>query len=296
MHAMKELIHSKVQAARAGVNGEVRVDDVFQKYSFPFEYVVLHDVSLESRGKFQMDTICLTQYFAVILESKNIGGSLSFKDNPLQLVRELDDGKMDAFESPEVQIERNKYLLSDWFRSIGVELPIYGVIVLSNPKTIVVNSPHKFPIIFPQTIPVFLRNIPRAKVYMDVHQMHNLAKEIVASHRSYIPYPMCKRWSIDPRDLLTGVLCEKCDKLVMVKRKNGWNCLNCGHVDRHAHEKAIREWFVLIGESINNRQCRYFLQLDSFQSASRILNSMGLVREGTSKSNTIYKWIWDEKS
>src|SRR5690606_27124970 len=96
-HEMKELIHSKMQMALAGINGEVRVDSVFNKYSFPFEYVVLHDVSLESFGKFLIDTVFLTQYFAVILESKNIGGKLSFKLNPSLLERVNEEGKVDVF-------------------------------------------------------------------------------------------------------------------------------------------------------------------------------------------------------
>lgn len=282
--------------ARAGIRGEVKVDEIFQKYSFPFEYVVLHDVCLESYGKFQIDTLFLTEHFIVILESKNIGGKLRFKQNPAQLERENDEGKIDVFENPEVQVERNTYLLDEWLRLKGVKIPIYGVIVLTNSKVMVVESPENYPTILHSTIPVFIRNISREKMYLQLDEIHRLAKEIVASHQTYFPYPMCGRWGINPQDLLTGVLCEKCDTLGMVKRKNGWNCSGCGYVDRLAHEKTIREWFVLIGESINNRQCRYFLQLDSFQTASRILNSMGLFREGTSKSNTIYKWNWDEKS
>ncbi|WP_143128318.1 nuclease-related domain-containing protein [Psychrobacillus sp. OK032] len=295
-HEMKELIHSKMHMARAGIRGEVKVDEIFQKYSFPFEYVVLHDVCLESYGKFQIDTLFLTEHFIVILESKNIGGKLRFKQNPAQLERENDEGKIDVFENPEVQVERNTYLLDEWLRLKGVKIPIYGVIVLTNSKVMVVESPENYPTILHSTIPVFIRNISREKMYLQLDEIHRLAKEIVASHQTYFPYPMCGRWGINPQDLLTGVLCEKCDTLGMVKRKNGWNCSGCGYVDRLAHEKTIREWFVLIGESINNRQCRYFLQLDSFQTASRILNSMGLFREGTSKSNTIYKWNWDEKS
>lgn len=293
MHGMKELIHSKMNMAKAGIHGEIRVDGMFRKYSFPFEYVVLHDVSLESYGKFQIDTVFLTQYFAVILESKNIGGRLRFKQNPLQLERENDEGKVDVFESPEGQMERNIYLLDDWLQVRGVKVPIYGAIVLTNAKVFVVEPSVKYPTILHQTIPVFLRNITREKVCFEVDEMHGLSQNMVASHQSYFPYPMCDRWGIHPNDLLTGVYCEKCEKFGMVKRKNGWNCLGCGYVDRLAHEKAIWEWFVLVGESINNRQCRYFLKLESFQSASRILNSMDLRREGTAKRNTIYKWNWD---
>ncbi|MFF2754842.1 nuclease-related domain-containing protein [Psychrobacillus sp. NPDC058041] len=293
MHEMKELIHTKMHMAKAGIYGEVRVDEVFQKYSFPFQYVVLHDVSLESFGKFQMDTVFLTQYFAVILESKNKGGKLRFKQNPSQLERENEDGKVDIFESPEVQIERNIYLFDEWLRLYGVKIPIYGVIVLTNSKVMIMEPSTKYTCILHQTIPVFLRNIVRDKVCLDVNEMHKLAERIVSSHQSNFPYPMCERWGINPNDLLTGVYCEKCKVHGMVKKKNGWNCLRCGHVDRLAHEKAIYEWFVLVGKSINNRQCKRFLHLNSPQSALRVLKSMNLITSGNSK-NTIYKWDWKE--
>ena len=242
--------------ALAGIHGEVRVDRVFNNYSFPFEYAVLHDVCLESYGNFQIDTVFLTQYFAMILESKNIGGKLSFKQNPKQLERENEEGKVDAFESPEVQIERNIYLLREWLKQHGLTIPVFGVIVLTNSKVRVIEPPTDYNVILHQTIPIYLKkNIPREKQYMSNKEMHKLSEEISKSHKPYFPYPMCSRWGINPDDLQTGVFCEKCEKFGMGKRKNGWNCMRCGHVDRLAHEKAIREWFVLIGETINNRQC-----------------------------------------
>ncbi|SDN70871.1 Nuclease-related domain-containing protein [Psychrobacillus sp. OK028] len=291
IHEMKELIRSKMHMALAGINGEVRVDGVFNKYSFPFEYVVLSDVSLESFGKFQIDTVFLTQYFALILESKNIGGELSFKLNPTLLERVNEEGKVDVFESPEVQIERNIYLLDEWMKQSGVSIPIYGVIVLTNSRVRVIEPPTKYTAILHQTIPVYLRNIPREKKYITTKEIHLLSEKIITNHEPYFPYPMCSRWGIHPNDLHSGVCCEKCGVFGMEKRKNGWNCICCGYVDRFAHEKAVREWFVLIGETLNNRQCRKFLHLDSPQSALRILNSMNLVRSGIGK-NTIYTWKW----
>lgn len=291
-HEMKELIHSKMHMALAGIHGEVRVDGVFSKYSFPFEYVVLHDVSLESYGKFQIDTVFFTQYFAVVLESKNIGGKLSFKQNPSQLERVNEEGKVDVFESPEVQIERNIFLLDEWLKQHGVTIPVFGVIVLTNSKVRVIEPPTKYNAILHQTIPIYLRNIPRERRYISRKELHKLSTEILKSHKTYFPYPMCNRWGINPNDLQTGVCCEKCEMFGMVKRKNGWNCIRCGHVDRLVHEKAIREWFVLIGDTINNRQCRKFLHINSHHVASRLLQSMDLIRTGTSQSKIEYKWKW----
>ena len=71
----------------------------------------------------------------MVLESKNIGGELSFKQNPSQLERENEEGKVDVFESPEVQIERNIFLLDEWLKQHGVTIPVFGVIVLTNSKS-----------------------------------------------------------------------------------------------------------------------------------------------------------------
>lgn len=291
-HNMKELIHSKMNMAKAGIHGEMKMDEVFSKYSFPFDYVVLHDVSLKSNGIFQIDTLFITQFFAVILESKNISGKLSFKQNPLQLQRVNEENNVDFMESPEVQVERNKYMLEEWLSAQGVTIPVYGAIVLTNANAMVIEPSSKFPTLLHKTIPNYLRNIERLNKYLHANEMYALAKKIVEKNQLYFPYPMCRRWGIDPEDLLTGVRCEKCHKLGMAKRKGGWHCLQCNYVDRLAHEKAIKEWFILIGDSMNNRQCRYFLQLQSHHTASRLLRSMKLEKIGTSRNTLKYIWKW----
>ncbi|WP_144511665.1 hypothetical protein [Bacillus sp. FJAT-22090] len=183
-------------------------------------------------------------------------------------------------------------MFEEWLRLRGVKIPIFGVIVLTNSKVMVVESPVKYPVILHSTIPVFLKNIARQKVHIEVGELQALAEKIKENHQPFFPYPMCERWGIDPNDLLTGVFCGKCGARGMIKRKNGWNCVCCSYFDRSAHINAIREWFVLIGKSINNRQCRYFLKLESPYVASRILRSMNLDREGTSNNTLVYKWKW----
>lgn len=81
-HTKKSLISSKMLAAKAGIVGESIVEELFEKYQYPFNYRVLHDVSLNSNGKFQMDTIFITSSCIVILECKNIVGELSFHNDP----------------------------------------------------------------------------------------------------------------------------------------------------------------------------------------------------------------------
>ena len=290
-HAQKEVIIAKAKAAKAGLQGERRISEVFAKYTFPFEYLFVENVGLNSNGKFLTDPVFLTPFFLVILESKNISGKLFFKQNPALLERETNDGKIDVFESPEIQLSRNIYLLKEWLGDQALTIPIHGVIVLSNPKVRVIEPPKKHSAILPQTIPVYLRNLPRENVYFNSNEMQKFSEKIKVDQQTYIPFPMCARWGIKPEDLKSGVRCENCNFHGMVKRKSGWTCARCGHFDKFAHEKAIRDWFMLISDTITNKQCRTFLHLESNYIAHRILHSMNLTKIGTSR-NTKYKWIW----
>ena len=101
-HEMKQIINLKMLSAKAA--------GVFDRYRFPFNYRVLHDVSLTSNGNFQIDTVFISPYNIVILECKNIVGELHFETEPLCLTRSLESGKKDTYESPEVQVDRNMFL------------------------------------------------------------------------------------------------------------------------------------------------------------------------------------------
>ncbi|MEI4770146.1 nuclease-related domain-containing protein [Psychrobacillus sp. FJAT-51614] len=291
-HAMKSLINSRMFSAKAGIIGETIVEEIFDKYQFPFECRILHDVSLTSNGKFQMDTVFITPYGIVILECKNIIGELSFQNDPACLFRRLENGQEDTFESPEEQVNRNIYLLREWLKDRGISLPVSGVIVFSTTKSKIVKPPDHVHVIYATSIPVYLRSLRTQKEYMSANQMDYLAKNIIESHQSYLPYPMCKNWGINPSELITGVQCGKCERFGMDKLKAGWYCLSCGYIDRQAHEKALRDWFGLISNSLTNRECRKFLHINSTQTSLRIIESMNLRRIGNN-NKIIYQWKWE---
>lgn len=165
-HAMKNVIQSKMLSAKAGIIGETTIEKVFETYQFPFPCRVLHDISLNSNGKFQIDTLLLSPYFAVIFECKNIVGELKFESDPACLRRTLENGKEDTFESPEVQMDRNMYLLREWLTKREIDIPITGVIVCSSFKSIIVDPPDHTSVIYGSSIPVYLRKLQRQKKYL----------------------------------------------------------------------------------------------------------------------------------
>ena len=282
-HIMKSMIYSKMLSVKAGIIGETIVENIFKKYQFPFNYRVLHDVNLTSNGKFQMDTIFISSSCLFILESKNIVGELSFETDPPYLVRTLENGQKDMFESPEVQLERNIYLMKEWLKLHEINLPVKGVIIISSTKSRVVRTPNNTNVIYASSIPVFLRNMQPEKEYLSVTQMDYLAQKIVHEHQPYLAYPMCKNWGIIPTDLVTGVQCGNCSKFGMLRVKRTWVCPECSNRDANGHTYSIIDWFVLIGGQLSNSECRRFLHIHQHQTVTRILHGMELIVVGSGK-------------
>ena len=280
---LREEIQSDLAAVRAGLGGEERLDEVLANHTFPNGHIFLHDLSLKSTGKFQIDTLYLTPSHAVIFEVKNMAGTLIFKENPPQLIRILENGQRRAFGSPAAQIERNQDLFNDWLHARGITLPIYPVIVFAYPKQIIEEPPANIPVLFPNSVPGFLRRLPKQHSTLKSDELVALTKELTDSHAGYIPKPLCEKYSIPIDELITGVACSNCGHLGMKRVIRTWHCNNCNTTDPFAHEQTITEWFLLVGREITNRECRRFLHLDKVQTATRILNSMPMIPEGNLK-------------
>lgn len=285
-HSILPVLAAKQSALEAGIGGEDRVAEVLRKYSFSFDTHIFHDLSPTS--DFQMDTFTLSPWFGAVLEVKNIGGTLEFKDNPPQLIRTREDGHKVGFDSPVVQLERNYELLSDWLRSRNITIPLYGAVVLAFPKQIVAVPPKKTKILFPNLIPSYLKNIPRQEQKLDLDTFHWLSTELLNSHQMYIPKPICETYHIPFGDFKPGVRCLLCGRSGMVKLPRTWVCPFCNAKDHLAHERTLREWFLIHKRSITNRECREFLGVKDIHTATRILKSMDMRFEGNFKDRTYF--------
>lgn len=277
-------IRRKRLSAQAGVGGEEIMDRVFDNNTFNHEYHIIHDLHLSVNSNFQIDTVYFTPSYSVVLEMKNIAGSVRFEDNPRQMIRTLHTGQTDSFDCPGVQLEKNSLLLKEWFFDRGFDMPVYGAVVFARSSTLFENRP-PFKVLFPSELPVFLRKIHQPGREMDIGTFQLLARELVDSHRDYNPFPICKTYRIPESSVMTGVECKRCKRLGMDKKKNGWNCIACGFVDRHAHREAILDWFMLFGGKLTNQECRRFLHIENFQTITRILNGMELNVEGRLKGS-----------
>ncbi|MFB3163711.1 nuclease-related domain-containing protein [Neobacillus sp. 179-J 1A1 HS] len=286
-HPMISVIASKQSILEAGIGGEQQVADVLGRYRFPFRNNIFHDLSLSSDTYFQIDHLSKTPHYGVVLETKNLAGSLEFRDNPPQLIQKREDGQIKYYESPVVQLERNIELFSAWLSERNIDLPLYGAIVLAYPKQHVDIPPADAKILFPNLVPPFIKSLPREGKGLDTSTFNWLSSELLRCHQTYIPKPVCESYQIPVSAIKPGVRCVSCGNIGMVKIPRSWHCPVCKVNNHLAHEQTLVEWFLVVKRTITNRECREFLGVDIY-TANRILNSMNLVCKGTFKDR-VYK-------
>lgn len=279
-------LQAKYSAIKAGFGGEQQLDRVFENYSFPMNYRVLHDLSLISSTNFQIDTLFITPSYALLFEVKNIAGKLKIIDNPPQLLRTLESGEVRGFNSPVTQVQSNCELLRDWFHSRNISLPIYGAVVLAYSKQRIELLDMTIPFLFPNAVPTYIRNLPTTPQLLGDEVFTRLTSELVASHRTFIPPPICSTYPYLRDEIIPGVACPSCGFLGMKKYMKGWRCLACNGTSVDAHKQAIREWFLLFGGKMTNKDCREFLCIENRQTAYRLLQSMDLLIQGANRNRS----------
>ena len=285
-HPILPVLSAKQASVEAGIGGEERVAEVLRYHSLPFDNRIFHDLSLSADEKFQMDSNVWTPWYGVVLEAKNIGGVLEFKDNPPQLIRTREDGHKDGFESPVIQLERNRECLTKWLKRRNIDLPIYGAVVLAYPKQIVAVPPLKTKFLYPYLISSFIKNIPRTAKKLDLDTFNWLSAELLNSHQPFIPKPICETYKISFGDFQTGVQCVACGRYGMIKLPRTWHCPFCKAKDHLAHQRTLLEWFLIFKRTITNRECRWFLKVDDIHTAKRILQGMNWQSQGTFRNRS----------
>lgn len=216
-HESIPALQTKQATVQAGFGGEQELDKIFERYPFSMEYQVFHDLSLFTSTPFQLDTLFITPWYAIVFEVKNMSGELLVTENPPQLIRTLESGQVSRFKSPITQLENNCALFTEWLVRRGVSLPVHGVIVLAYPRQHIEVFDTNVPILFPQAVPAFIRKLPTGVPLLKKAVFADLLANLQRSHRQFIPPPICTTFSIPAAHIQTGVICPHCNRLGMKK-------------------------------------------------------------------------------
>lgn len=289
-HPKIQQLQEEYSRATIGYRGEQALD-YHLTFIEEFEHLILHNIRLLNSQKyyFQIDTLILTPYFILNLETKNISGTLFFDQDFHQLIRTLDE-KEEAFPDPILQIQRQESQLKSWLAKNKVpQIPITSKVVISNPLSIIKTQSHYAKVVKEKVIHLALiwNEIEKlhSKYSVEIIPMKDLkkiARQLVKCHIPYNPNYFNK-YQIKQSDILTGVHCPNCNHLPMVRMKGIWFCGNCKTNSLDAHINSIYDYSLLYGPMITNKQLRQFLNLRSISISNKLLNSLNCKKIGERK-------------
>lgn len=279
----------------AGYWGEKRLDEFIDGIPY-FPFYILRDLSLNVSGVlFQIDTLILSPFFAVILESKNIAGNLLFDTSFSQLIR-TSDSKEEAFDDPILQSQNQRRNLINWFKEqkIPFPLPIETLVVMSNSSAVVKSSSGN-EILSKKVIPVKkvisqieqLSTLYKKELFSD-KEIKKIAKQLIKNHQPK-QVDVLIQYKISEDEIIPGVQCPNCSVIPMIYKRGKWLCTSCKTESKDAHLKAVEDYLLLVKNSITNKVFRDFLLLPSMNIASKLLIKMGFQSRGAKKSREYYK-------
>lgn len=282
------LVFKEFMNHQAGYRGEQAVD-YYLTFLPKKEYFIFNGIRLEDSLKrfFQIDTLIVTPWYILILEIKNIIGDLEFDYKQNQLVRTTDD-KLDRMACPITQAKRQRAQLHDWlFQHNFPNIPIEYQVIIANNHARIINadsfvyekvSRHSN---IPHLADSFEKDF--SEVILTEKELKRLSKLILKKDTPNLSSPFTQL-QIDVDELAKGVACPNCKSLSMNRLFKIWFCLSCQFSSTTAHIMALRDYSLLISDTISNKELRDFLDLDSISVASKILTSLHLPTEGTTRN------------
>ena len=293
VHPKIPIMNVNLSKRLSGYKGETYLD-----YPLSFlsekDYYILHDLRLhDSTHYFQLDSFVISTNFIMILEVKNIAGEIYFDPIFHQLIRTL-DGKETVFEDPIVQISRQELQLKKWLRKNQfLEIPILSLVVFTHPKALLRTSPENLDLHQKVIHRNFLstrftqieKEYPEERISLkDIKRMIKLLRK----QHTPLDQPILEQYDIHYDELLKGVFCPVCHHLPMERTYGTWYCPQCKNKVKGAHIAALKDYFLLCGPEITNKNIRDFLRISSPYLASRLLHSMNLPSDGTTKNRIYY--------
>ena len=288
-HPSFQLIKSDLTKRKAGLRGEQSLDYYLNEPDLD-HYSIFHDIRLSVHGHpFQIDTLMLTNQFVLILEVKNISGTLHFDQKFNQLIRTTSDGREEGFPDPFSQVSQQQKRLQDWLHTERFpRIPIETLIIIANPSTIIKSNSGSH-----------IHKLCHAnRLHEKVHTFENRYKQDVLNIKgrkklqrtiikNLLPasIDIANRYHLERNDILTGVICPFCSARPMARVHGNWSCPHCSTTSKDAHHQTIEDYFLLISPFITNREFRRFTGLQSRYVAKRLLAS--IPSSGTKKT-TVY--------
>lgn len=200
-----------------GYEGEVQFDHWFTDYRA--ECLIINDLLLEVNGTlFQIDSLVITQDRLHLFEVKNMEGDYY-----------LDGEKFKTSAGAEVknplhQLSRAESLLKQLLKNLGFYTPLEPHLVFINPEFALLQAPLKSPIILPNQLNRFMKNMNRTSSKL-TSKHTKLAEALLSLHIKKSPFTRVPEYNFEM--LRKGVICGTCGEFLESYSRNKYICRNC---------------------------------------------------------------------
>ncbi|MEY9971939.1 hypothetical protein ABH966_002312 [Lysinibacillus sp. RC46] len=277
-HPQYQNFQQELKNKEAGDFGEQYVMKELQQIALLNDCYIFHNVILPSVLPMQIDILLIVPNAIILLEIKNIRGTVHFKSDPRQLIRTSESGEVHVFTHPEIQLEQYIQSMKYFLDTKHVSIPIYGAIVFPFNNVNIHREDGRLPILMAKELPIFLhKHLEKNKETATMTEIKNINLSHL-QHRT--PFPLCQYYQIDASALRRGVHCENCGEFGMEKLRMTWYCQSCKFQCKNAHIRALLDYHMLVGDTISNSECREFLNIESQYVAKRLLQKLNLSSTG----------------
>ncbi|MEI5906901.1 nuclease-related domain-containing protein [Bacillus spongiae] len=288
-HPARSKINEEFKKSKAGFRGERSLDYYLSAFN-KNDCFIFHDLRLQGENNtiFQLDTLILSSCFVLILEIKNIVGTLLFDQVFHQLIRTTND-QVNVFPDPLLQINKQSKQFEQYLQKfVPSKMPIISYIIISNPSSQIKASSNSDSlsrkVIHAASLPdkILLLEEQYSLPILSSEEMEKVTTTILKDDTPLNPDVM-KQFNICTSQILTGVHCPVCNYIPLERIRGGWWCEKCNNFSKIAYLFSLIDYLYLIKPTITNREFRNFFHIPSIFTASRLLNDTGLSSTGSFK-------------
>lgn len=281
-HPSYPLLHSIKTNQSAGRHGEEKVLSSLREALHLQSATVLHDFHMRIPNAYaiQIDFIVFTKSCILLLEVKNIKGTIRFQQYPAQLVRTL-DGITQAMDCPFTQMTRNAFQFKKLLGSQS--LPVFSAVVWANRSAIIdplsFEAPH--PLLFLKQLPDYISKLPKEEA--EGISLQRLVKRIQSKATPFFQTNLCERYGVLPQELMRGYICLSCyEKLRLHVRS--WSCPNCKILNKTCLKSNIMDVFDLKGDMLTSQEIRSTIGEVSKRQLKELVEAGNLMMTGASRN------------
>lgn len=141
------------------------------------------------------------------------------------------------------------WLLANQFPAI----PIYSLVVFSNPKSILrLSSPQiqtlKNTIIHKEYLPELIPKLTSSfkASFLPADERKKLIK-CLKKKNTPLDTDILQKYQVNKTDIISGVKCECCNQFSMKKHMQHWYCLGCKHKTNQVMIPTLKDYYFLFG-------------------------------------------------